>query len=81
MATKARIVIRVALIFLLLTALAFTLGCSKRTEATYTIGVEDVPDLEKGEQEVKGEKATNPLEAISDDEDQDQEEQESESNQ
>ena len=81
MARIKRVAVLAAVTFVLLAALLFAGGCSKRTEATYTIGVEDVPDLEKGEQEVKGEKATNPLEAIEDDEEQDQEEQESESNQ
>jgi hypothetical protein len=42
---------------------ALTGGCAKKKEAVYTIGPENVPDLEKGEQEVKGEKAVNPLEA------------------
>jgi hypothetical protein len=40
-----------------------TSGCAKKKEAVYTIGPENVPNLEKGEQEVKGEKAVNPLEA------------------
>ena len=42
-------------------------GCAKKKEAVYTIGPENVPDLEKGEQEVKGEKAVNPLEATKED--------------
>jgi hypothetical protein len=49
------------LVLVLVTGVLFN-GCEKKKEATYTIGIEDVPDLEKGEQEVKGEKVVNPLE-------------------
>ena len=56
--------------YILLIAIVFTItvisfsGCQKKKEATYTVGLEDVPDLEEGEREVTGEKAVNPLERI-----------------
>lgn len=49
---------------LLVVSASLIAGCQKKKEATYTIGLEDVPDLEEGEREVKGEKAVNPLEKI-----------------
>ena len=60
---RTRIVLVVLCTVVALSVGAATSGCSKKKEAVYTIGPENVPDLEKGEQEVKGEKAVNPLEA------------------